>query len=194
MVETRRRQIEVVASELFRAHGYAATSVRDIARALDLQGGSLYSHVTSKEDVLWAIVARAARAFEDAAAVAMSATNGQAPATRLRALIRAHLAVVTADPGDASVFDREWRHLARARREEILVRRDTYEARIRAVIEDGIATGSFAPVDAGIAATFVLTVLNAVAVWYRPDGPRTPGEIAETYADLCLRALTEPSR
>ncbi|MEO8208725.1 MAG: helix-turn-helix domain-containing protein, partial [Chloroflexota bacterium] len=57
MVElTRRRAIEDVASELFREHGYAATSVRDIARAVDIQGASLYAHVTSKEDVLWAIV------------------------------------------------------------------------------------------------------------------------------------------
>ncbi len=44
---TRRRAIEDVASALFRERGYAATSVRDIARALDIQGASLYSHVTS---------------------------------------------------------------------------------------------------------------------------------------------------
>jgi TetR/AcrR family transcriptional regulator, cholesterol catabolism regulator len=60
MIDTRRRQIEVAASELFRSQGYAATSVRDIARALDLQGASLYSHVASKEDVLFAIVDRGA--------------------------------------------------------------------------------------------------------------------------------------
>ena len=47
-IETRRGQIEAAASELFRANGYAGTSVRDIARALDLQGASLYSHATSR--------------------------------------------------------------------------------------------------------------------------------------------------
>ena len=68
MVElSRRRAIEDVASELFRAHGYAATSVRDIARGLEIQGPSLYAHVTSKEDVLWAIIDRAAGRFEAAA-------------------------------------------------------------------------------------------------------------------------------
>ncbi|HYT25976.1 MAG TPA: helix-turn-helix domain-containing protein [Actinomycetota bacterium] len=44
----RRRQIEEVASSLFSERGYAATSMRDIARALDLQGGSLYAHIPSK--------------------------------------------------------------------------------------------------------------------------------------------------
>ena len=64
---SRRRAIEDVASDLFRTHGYAATSVREIARALSMQGPSLYAHVTSKEDVLWAIVDRAATRFETAA-------------------------------------------------------------------------------------------------------------------------------
>ena len=61
MVETtRRREIEAVASELFHERGYAGTSVRDIARALDIQGASLYAHVASKEEVLWTIVDRTA--------------------------------------------------------------------------------------------------------------------------------------
>ena len=64
MVElTRRQAIEDVASDLFRERGYAATTIRDIARALSLQGASLYAHVTSKEDVLWTIVDRAATRF-----------------------------------------------------------------------------------------------------------------------------------
>ena len=48
MVETRRQQIDDVASALFRERGYAATSVREIARGVDLQGASLYAHVASK--------------------------------------------------------------------------------------------------------------------------------------------------
>ena len=62
MVETaRRREIEDVASSLFRERGYAGTSVRDIARALDILGASLYAHVASKQDVLRAIVERMAK-------------------------------------------------------------------------------------------------------------------------------------
>ena len=57
MVETsRRREIEDAASSLFHEHGYSGTSVRDIARAVDMQGASLYAHVASKQEVLWSIV------------------------------------------------------------------------------------------------------------------------------------------
>ena len=194
MVDTRRRQIEDVASELFHERGYAATGVRDIARALDIQGASLYAHVTSKEDVLWAIVDRAASAFERAAQEAAQRTGADAPAVALRALVLAHVSVVTADPEAALVFDREWRHLTPARREAITARRDAYEARVRALIAVGVATGDFAPVDPALAAAFLLTAMNAVAAWYRASGPRSPAEIADAYADLAVRSLTEARR
>src|SRR5512132_1302786 len=73
-VQTRRRQIEDVASALFSSRGYAATSMRDIARALDLQGGSLYAHIPSKEAVLAAIVEEAAEELH--AAVRSVAVRG----------------------------------------------------------------------------------------------------------------------
>src|SRR5262245_65089399 len=98
MVElSRRRAIEDVASELFREQGYAATSVRDIARALDIQGASLYAHVTSKEDVLWAIVDRAATRFEAAAEAAEARTSPNHHAARLAELARAHVRAITED-------------------------------------------------------------------------------------------------
>jgi AcrR family transcriptional regulator len=46
-VSTRREQIEDVASALFSDRGYRATSMRDIARQLDIRGASLYAHIPS---------------------------------------------------------------------------------------------------------------------------------------------------
>lgn len=190
----RRRQIEDVASALFRASGYSATSVRDIARALDMQGASLYSHMTSKEDVLWSIVDRAASAFEQAAERALEAAPARDPRARVTALVRAHVGVIARDPGQASVFVAEWRHLAGDRRAAILERRDAYEARLRSLLVDGMAAGEFALADPAIAATFLLSALNGVATWYREDGRMSADQLADQYADLALRTLTEDTR
>ena len=191
---TRRREIEDVASELFHANGYAATSVRDIARALDIQGASLYAHVASKEDVLWSIVDGAATAFEAKAGDAIADTATSDPVERLAALVEAHVDVVTADPERASVFVTEWRHLSGDRRAAIAGRRDAYEARFRAVIEDGTAVGAFRPTDTALAATFILTALNGIATWYRPDGRLSADRIADHYVDLALRSHSEDPR
>jgi AcrR family transcriptional regulator len=192
---TRRQAIEDVASALFRERGYAATSVRDIARALDIQGASLYAHVTSKADVLWTIVDRAATRFEQAADSVEAALPGSAGAAeRIGALVRAHIGVVTADPELASVFVHEWRHLEGDRRAAILERRDAYERRLRDAIADGMATGELLPTDPALAAAYILGAVNAVAGWYRPDGRLAADRIADHYADLVLRSLTEDHR
>jgi len=47
-----RDDIITVAGDLFSERGYHGTSMRELAKSLDLQGASLYSRITSKEDVL----------------------------------------------------------------------------------------------------------------------------------------------
>jgi AcrR family transcriptional regulator len=190
----RRREIDEVASGLFHANGYAATSVRDIAKALDIQAASMYAHVSSKEDVLWSIVDAAATAFERAADGAIVDATSSDPVDRLAALVEAHVEVIIADPERSSVFVTEWRHLSGDRRAAVAERRDAYEARFREAIADGIAVGAFHATDAAVAATFVLTALNGIATWYRPDGRLSADRIADHYVDLSLRALSEDHR
>jgi TetR/AcrR family transcriptional regulator, cholesterol catabolism regulator len=187
MVESRRQQIEDAASTLFRERGYAATSVRDIAQALSLQGGSLYAHVASKEDVLWSIVNRAADRFN--AGVEPLARSAAAAPTRLREMIRAHVSVVTSSQRDAAVFLHEWRFLSPERRGAIADRRDAYERLFRQVIVDGVESGDFAMADPRMSAMAMLSALNGIAAWYNPAGPLTPDQIADQYADLFVGAL-----
>ena len=193
MVETTRRQaIEDVASDLFRERGYAATTIRDIARALSVQGASLYAHVTSKEAVLWAIVDRAARRFEEAADRAEAEAQAHRPgdpAEAIAALVEAHIDVLTADVDEAGVFVNEWRSLAGERRQVILDRRDAYQARFRRHVEDGIAVGAFAMTDPAIAASTILSALNGIAAWYDPAGRLPADRIADHLVDLTLRML-----
>jgi AcrR family transcriptional regulator len=189
MVDTpRRQQIEDVASALFRERGYAATSVRDIAQALHLQGGSLYAHVASKEDVLWSIVNRAADRFY--AEIGPIAASAEPTPIKLREMIRAHVAVVTSAQRDAAVFLHEWRFLSDQRRAEMAGRRDAYEQLFRQTITEGIEAGDFALVDPSMTAMAILSALNGIATWFRPDGGLTAAEIADDYSDLFLGSLT----
>jgi AcrR family transcriptional regulator len=188
---TRRQQIDEVASALFRERGYAGTSVRDIAQALNIQGGSLYAHVASKEDVLWSIVTRAAEAFHSL--VGPIATSDAPPATRLRAMIRAHVAVVTSSQRDAVVFLQEWRLLSTERRLALASRRDGYEGLFQKVIAEGSAAKAFRDVDSKLTAMTLLSALNGIATWYRPDGRLTAAQIADHHIDLFLHALEADS-
>jgi AcrR family transcriptional regulator len=194
-VQTRRRQIEDVASALFSSRGYAATSMRDIARVLDLQGGSLYSHIPSKEAVLAAIVEEAAETFH--AAVRPVAERRGPAAERLREMIAAHLRVVTGARERAKVFLFEWTFLGEERRQAVRRSRAAYQGYFERVVAEGVAAGELETADARLAAVFILSAMNAVALWYRPDGALGPDALAGHYADLFLTGLQaheEPMR
>jgi TetR/AcrR family transcriptional regulator, cholesterol catabolism regulator len=197
MVELSRRQaIEDVASDLFRERGYAGTSIRDIARALSVQGASLYAHVTSKEDVLWSIVDRAASRFEAAADRAEAEADARRPgdpAEVIAALVRAHVEVLTADVDEAGVFVHEWRALGPERRAVILERRDAYERRFRRRIDAGIAIGAFTMTDSALASSAILSAVNGVATWYDPGGRLTADRVADHLVDLTMRMLESRS-
>jgi AcrR family transcriptional regulator len=186
-MQTRRRQIEDVASTLFSHRGYAATSMRDIARALDLQGGSLYAHIPSKEAVLAAIVEEAAEDFH--AAVRPIAEREGPAADRLREMVAAHVRVVTGGRERAKVFLFEWTFLGQERREAIARSRLAYQRYFERVVAEGVAAGELQTADPRLAAVFVLSAMNAIAHWYRPDGPLGPEALASHYAELFLQGL-----
>ncbi len=189
--DTRIEQIYRAATTLFSERGYRATSVRDIARELDLQGGSLYAHITSKEDVLWEIIARVAASFY--AAVQPIAEGDDPARERLRLMIHAHVGVVVNELARAAVFFQDWRHLSETRKREVLDLRDGYEALFRSTIADGITRGEFRDRDPRLASIFVLTTLNGIPGWFRADGERTADDVAEELANLILDGLGRAS-
>ena len=186
-MQTRRRQIEDVASALFSSRGYAATSMRDIARALDLQGGSLYAHIPSKEAVLAAIVEEAAEEFH--AAVRPVAERPGPAAGRLREMIAAHVHVVTGGRERAKVFLFEWTFLGEDRRDAVARSRSAYQGYFERVVAEGVAAGELSAPDPKLSAVFILSAMNAIAYWYRPDGALGPDALAGHYAELFLRGL-----
>jgi AcrR family transcriptional regulator len=186
-VSTRREQIEDVASALFSDRGYRATSMRDIARQLDIRGASLYAHIPSMVGVLASFVERAAARFHQA--IQPIAEGPGSAADRLRRMIDAHVRVVASSRERAHVFLFEWVSLGQERREAVARSRDAYENLFTRVIAEGIATGELVHEDARMAAIFLLSAMNALGHWYRPDGPLGPEAIAKQYADLFLHGL-----
>jgi AcrR family transcriptional regulator len=184
----RRRAILRVAGRLFSQRGYYGTSIRDIAAAIRLQGGSLYAHIASKEELLWEIVDEAAQAF--LSSLELIVRSERPPLEKLRMAVAAHIRVVTERQDAAVVFNHEWRALSPKRRSEILARRDAYEALFREILREGIAAGVFrADLDVPLITRFILTALNGVAVWYQPKGPLSPDQIAEAFSDWAVRGL-----
>jgi len=187
VVVQRRDELLAAAERLFAERGYHATSVRDIAEALQIKGGSLYAHIESKDDLLWQIVSAAAERFFGA--VGPIVQSDLLTVEKLRRVIAAHVGVVTGNLNAAAIYSNEWRYLGEPRRREFAERRNEYERIVRGLVHDCIREGTFADVDEKFAALLILSATNWIYQWYRPDGSMTPEEISRKLTDMLFNGL-----
>ena len=184
----RKAQIDRTATGLFRARGFAATSMRELAAALGLEAGSLYSHIKSKEEILHRVCFGLAQEFF-AGFAAATADATQPVAGQLRRAVEAHVQVLVRDGAASSVFLHEWRHLSEPARAEFVALRDRYELGFRHLIQRGMLAGDLTSPDAAFAALTLLASLNWLPTWYKPDGKLQPEEIAHRLAEQTLSGM-----
>lgn len=158
----RRDEILDVARELFARHGYAATSMRDIAHADGIKASSLYSHFRSKAEILRLLVTP----FTDDLAHAQLQVfaKGGTGRERLRAMAEAVLAVCIAHDHAMSILHYSWPQI---RDSEDLAALVEINAEIfdrwQQVIVDGVADGSLrADVDPLVATRLVTSAVQGI--------------------------------
>ena len=172
-VKSRREQILDSASRLFSERGYHATSMRDLASELGMQGGSLYAHISGKEELLVEIVNRASRQFD--AALFTLRDVPLPPEDKLREAMRRHIQVVADNMDSATVFFHEWKHLSPAAYARVTSWRDSIDAFYRELITEGVHAGAFRPdLDPKSAAYLVLSAVNwaYTCLLYTSPSPR----------------------
>jgi AcrR family transcriptional regulator len=191
-MSTRRSELTREAAKLFAQKGYHGTSIGDIADALGVQKGSLYSHIASKEDLLYETMREGAAAFH----ASLDAIADDLPATeKIRLALRGHLRVVAEQLDVATVFVQEWRYLHGARRDEIVAERRRYEERIRDLFREGRELSELrADLDESVAALLLLSAANWAYTWLQSG--RETDELADRFYALLvdgMRGYSTPS-
>lgn len=189
---SRKKQIEHTATALFKAKGFSATSMRDLANALGIEAASIYSHIKSKEEILQRVCFRMAAEFFEA--IAAAEATGATATEKLEQAIAAHVQVLTHNTEASAVFLHEWRHLSEPFHSQFLALRDKYEAHFRNIIRAGVESGEFNVPDEKFAALAILSGLNWIHTWYRPDGKMKPAEIAANLAAMLLNGLSAEAK
>jgi AcrR family transcriptional regulator len=187
-VVPREQQVRNAALRLFRDKGYHATSMRDIAEAVGINKGSLYSYIRSKEDLLIPF-------FEQALSPlvvemeALSADPSLRPTDRLTRILKAHILNVAENLDLLTVYLSEWRQLTADSLSTVRGQRERYAALFLGIIEDGQRVGEFRVIDPRITALGMIGMCNYLFRWYRTDGRLRPEEIADVLTDLLLRGI-----
>lgn len=182
-----RESILQTAAQIFTEKGFHAASMQDIADAVHLQKASLYHHVSSKQEILLAILDQALdlliEHLTDVLALELP------PQQKLRLGMISYLRILTEHHNLASVLLLEHRSLTPDLKARHIPRRNRFEGLWRTLIQEGQNAGVFACTDVGFTARTLLGAMNWTITWYRPEGVLTGEEIANRYADIFLEGL-----
>lgn len=188
MDNTPRGKLLSGAARLFREKGFDRTTVRDIAREVGLQSGSIFHHFTTKEDILFAVVSEVIRF--NTARLEKAIQGIEKPVDRLRALILEELQSIVGDTREAmSVLVYEWRCLSTERQTEALALRAVYESLWLDTLQALHAEGAFTD-DPFIIRRLITGMTSWSNTWFDPDGNLT----MEDLVDIIVRSVTRDSQ
>lgn len=184
---TKKQEILEAAAQLFRDKGYAATSMRDLARAVNLKASSLYNHIGSKEEILQLICFENARRFLEA--MEQVEQGSGSALQKVETLIRFHITEAMEDVTSVTSFNDEWRHLSESQLVKFKALRKDYENRFKKLLEEGIAKGELRSTDSTIALFTILSSVRWLYDWYRSGGRKTPEQISQNITNILLKGL-----
>jgi AcrR family transcriptional regulator len=176
------------AAQRFYNDGYDATSIRDVAEDADINKGSLYYYIGSKEDLLVGVIENV---HHHGLAVLDETRLFDGSATeRLRFFLRAHTTYQAEHAIEAAVFDRESRRLNEETLVPILAQRRAYQGYLETLLEEADRESAIRMcADARTTAVAVLGMINSLHLWYQPTGPVPPEELVDYIIGFVMDGL-----
>ncbi|EIE52876.1 TetR family transcriptional regulator [Salipiger aestuarii] len=179
-------RIREAALRLFAKHGYAAVSMRQIARDVGVQAGALYNYTPDKQALLFDLL----KGHMDELLAAWKAEPTPAtPTLRLEAFVRFHIRFHLARPQAIFISYMELRNLDPDNFAIIEGLRKRYESTLTGILRDGLTEGSFAVPDPALATYALIAMLTGVNTWYRDKGRLSVDEVSDIYWDMTCRMV-----
>ena len=172
------------AVDLFYENGYDKTTLEAVAERLGVTKPFIYSHFSSKADLLADICARGISASLEAmeSVKAMDAS----PTERLILLSQRFVTAVLDNQMYIAIFTREEKGLAPADLERINAMRRTFDKQLTDLIREGVKAGEFEVSDPHLAALSIGGMVSWAYVWFRPEGRLSVAQAAEQMTQLIL--------
>lgn len=177
-----RRLLREAAVELFAKHGFQNVSLRMLAQHVGIQPGSIYNHISNKQDFLYLLL-RAV--MEDLQHAVYSSVDGETSATnQFRAFVRTHVIFHASNIEAVFIGNMELRNLEEEQLADVLDMRRAYELKFQSLIEAAVKESGGDVASPSFAGRAILSMLNGVAGWFSPKGELSAEQIAEQYVDL----------
>jgi len=179
-------RIRKAALGLFARHGYAAVSMRQIAKEVGVQAGALYNYTPDKQSLLFRLMRDHMQELQQAYDALGETGDAQ---EALRRFVGFHIRFHLERPDEVFIAYMELRNLTPDNFAEIEALRRAYEDSLERILSEGQKAGHFAISDTKIATLAVIAMLNGVMTWYRSGGRLSLDEVEQIYWDMVRRAV-----
>jgi AcrR family transcriptional regulator len=163
-------------------HGYEAMSLRQLAAEVGIQAGSLYNHISTKQELLFDLIQD--HINELLRQLDRALDGKQQPAEKLHAFVAFHVTYHMTRKREVFIANSELRSLDPKNYEAIVALRGAYERRLAEILEQGVEDGVFEVVDVQVATFAIIALLTGLCSWYRPGGRLTREAIVAAHEKL----------
>lgn len=175
-----------VAAACFNEKGISGTSLKDVAKKLNITDAALYYYVKNKEELVTLCYMRALDLGEHALDRAIE--EGSTELEKLQFYIRYQIEEVCGEDGPVAILS-EIPSLKPKHRNQVLTRSREHTRRITQLLTDGVANGSVVTDNPVITCDAILGALNWIPKWFRPDSKITSEMISESFTQTFTSGL-----
>ncbi len=186
-VEATERRILEASLRMFATHGFHGTSMRDLAKVLEIQPSALYASFPSKDHLLAELV-RIGHEFHLASLRAALLDAGSDPADQLRAVVRANATMHATYPHLVVVVNDELHALPHGLAAAGLGLRRQAVALLTDIVERGVAMRRFHIGEPTVAVAAIGAMSLRIPYWYEPAKLAVEA-LADEQAELALRIV-----
>jgi AcrR family transcriptional regulator len=174
-----------VAAKLFAAHGYGGASMQDIANDVGITKASLYHFFRDKDEIHNTVVIASVRRLLEL--VEARTRNCSTAAEKMEGFARAHAQHIAENRHFYFAAAEGYHALTQPEiKRQVQRLRDGYEETLRMFIRQGVEDCEFRELDVKLAARALISCLNWMARWWRPDGPQSAEDVASDYVNLLI--------
>ncbi len=176
----------------FGQRGYHGVSVREIAEAAGIKASSLYSHLESKEQLLFQLMHIGHEEHLEHLRGALLESSAE-PGDQVEHLMRAHVVMHATYPELARICNREMAALSPGSLEQVEKLRQGAVQLFVDVIGRGVRLGAFSAHDPWLATAALGAMGIRVAEWWDSGGAYDVDDVASTYGRYALQILAGPA-
>lgn len=176
------REIRSAARSLFAEKGFAAVSMREIARKVGVQVGALYLYTADKQSLLADLMIT--HMEELLAAWEAEGPQAEDPLQRFDRFVVFHIRYHIERGDELFIAYMELRSLTSENFAKVERLRRLYENVLQDILVSGEASGRFRLSDPRITTLALIALLNGVNTWYRAGGRLSPAGIEDVYREM----------